>query len=138
MHKHHLLLQPGDDRLLSLLPGQGCRLLSLQLLHPLHKATLLLLLPLAALLQICTALLQCCCRITRAGLCLMLPVALLQADCSGLLAVSYDCRQSILLEVPHPVLATQVKTTERWPLRQQRMLSPPRQIATAGCGKFLN
>ena len=81
-----------NECLLSLLPGQGCRLLSLQLLHSLHKATLPLLLPLAALFQICIALLQSCCCITQPGLCLMLPVPVLLADCSGLLAVSYDCR----------------------------------------------
>ena len=75
----HLLLQLSNDRLLPLLPGLGCRLLSLKLLHPLHKPSLLLLLPQAALLQVCTALLQCCSRIALPGLCLMLLLPLLQA-----------------------------------------------------------
>ena len=80
MHEPHLLLQPRNDCLVLLLPGLGCRLLSLQLVHPLHKPTLLLRLPLAALLQICTALLQCCCRVALLGLCLTLLLPLLQAD----------------------------------------------------------
>ena len=80
MRTPHLLLQPSNDCLLPLFPGLGCRLLSLQLLHPLKNFTMLLLLPLAALLQLCTALLQCCCRIALLGLCLTLLLPLLQSD----------------------------------------------------------
>ena len=48
MHQPHLLLRPGRDWLVPPLLGLGCRLLSLQLLHPLHKPTLLLFLPRAS------------------------------------------------------------------------------------------
>ena len=95
---------------------------------------LLLLLSQAALLQVCAALLQCCCHGALLGPCLILLLPLLQADLQWLAGCVMILGADCIAGGAHSVLAVQRETTARWQPKERRTLSLARQDAKAGSG----